>query len=274
MSARSHALIQRKPPTLPFFTMSSPDKVSNPLAVMTITALWKKFNIRQAVNFFANAWNNTTLATVQQGWSALLPELKPAEPEMRQVLDLMNEVLKAVCSVPAPGFEEVNREDLEEMLSDGDATNVDILDENSDDNGNAASDAEEPEQSKVTTQKPSHILGVCTSLYDMIQDIGEKEPGEREKIIGFVNQISSHYQKQYNDRMNDRQQSLIAHFLSRCQPAEEKERETEEDEEIDDIGELLADFDFTGFEDVLTYIREPGPDCGESEEGASIHMPQ
>ena len=86
------------------------------------------------------------------------------------------------------------------MLSDGDATNVDdILDGNSDDDGDAASDAGEPEQRKVTTQKLSHILGVCTSLQDMIQDIGENEPGEREKMIGFVNQISSHYQKQYND---------------------------------------------------------------------------
>ena len=83
-------------------SMSSPDKVSNPLAVMAITTFWKKFNIRQAVNFFVNAWNNTMLAIVRHGWSALLPELKPAEPEMRQVSDPMNEVLKAVCSVPAP----------------------------------------------------------------------------------------------------------------------------------------------------------------------------
>ena len=45
----------------------------------------------------------------------------------------------------------------------------------------------------------------------------------------------------------------------------------EEDEEIDDIGELPADFDFTGFEDVLTDLREPGPDCGKNKEGASVH---
>ena len=93
-------------------------------------------------------------------------------------------------------------------------------------------------------------------------------------MTGFVNQISSHYQEQYNDRMNDHQQSLITRFLSRCWPAEEKERETEEDEEIDDIDELPADFDFTGFEDVLKDVREPGPDWGESEEGVSVHMPQ
>ncbi|KAK3888476.1 hypothetical protein Pcinc_007470 [Petrolisthes cinctipes] len=228
---------------------SPPGIVSNLSAVMTITAFWKKFNILQAVNFLVNAWNNITLATVRHGWSALLPHLKSAETERRQTADLMNEVLKAVRNIPAPGFEEVNREDLEEMLRDGDATGSvdDILDEeDSDDGGDAASEAEEHEQRKVTTQKLSHILGVCTSLHEMIQDIGESEQGEKEKMIGFVNQISRNYQKHYNDRMNDRQQSLITRFLSQCRPAQEQEIGMEEDEEIDDIGELPDDFDFTG----------------------------
>ncbi|KAK3876891.1 hypothetical protein Pcinc_018354 [Petrolisthes cinctipes] len=244
---------------------------------MTITAFWKKFNIRQAVNFLVNAWNNITLATVRHGWSALLPHLKSAETERRQTADLMNEVLKAVRNIPAPGFEEVNREDLEEMLRDGDATGSvdDILDEDSDDGGDAASEAEEHEQRKVTTQKLSHILGVCTSLHEMIQDIGESEQGEKEKMIGFVNQISRNYQKHYNDRMNDRQQSLITRFLSQCRPAQEQEIGMEEDEEIDDIGELPDDFDFTGFEEVLTKVREPDT-SRKSEEGAGdgIQMPQ
>ena len=43
----------------------------------------------------------------------------------------MNEVLEAIRSIPAPGFEEVNREDLEEMLNSGEATSsvANILDE-------------------------------------------------------------------------------------------------------------------------------------------------
>ena len=83
----------------------------------------------------------------------------------------------------------------------------------------------------------------------MIQDIGESEPGEREKMIGFVNQISRNYQKQYNDRMNDRQQLLITRFLSQCRPAkEEQERGIADDGDIDDISELPDDFDFTGFQ--------------------------
>ena len=271
-----HARASSTPP--PTFSVSSspPGMASNPSAVMTVSTFWKKFNIRQAVNFFVNAWNKTTLATVRHGWSALLPHLKSAETERVWASDLMTEVLQAVRSIPAPGFEEVNREDLEEMLNDGDATSVaDILDEENSDGGDAASDEDEPNLRKVTTQKLSHILGACTSLHEMIADIGESEAGEREKIIGLVNQILRNYQQQYNDRMNERQQSLITRFFSQCRSAKEQESEIEEDEEIDDIGELPADFDFIGFEDVLTEVSEPDA-SGRSEEGreAGAHMPQ
>lgn len=115
----------------------------------------------------------------------------------------MSEVLEAVRSTPVSGFEEVNREELEEMLNDGDATCVeDILDEeNSDDGGgDAASGADDLDLRKVTTRKLSQILGVCTSFHEMIQNIEESEAGEREKKYWiFFYQISRNYQMQYSD---------------------------------------------------------------------------
>ncbi|KAG7154589.1 putative Tigger transposable element-derived protein 1-like 324 [Homarus americanus] len=222
-------------------------------STVTVTAFWKNYNIRQAVNFFVKAWGNTTKATVRHAWSALLPQLKSAETKRQQPAELMNQVLETVRSIPAPGFQEVTWEDLEEMMQEGNTNDVEDLleDEEGGESGNAASDAGETEQRKVTTEKLSLLVGVFTSLQEMIQDI-ESESGEREQVIGVIESISRKYQTQYNERVNARQQSLITRFLSQRRPAEEdQQREVEVDEDIDDIGEMPEDFDFAGFDEVL-----------------------
>ena len=59
--------------------------------------------------------------------------------------------------------------------------------------------------------------------------------------------------------VNTQHQSLITRFLSQRQPAkEDKQREIEVDEEIDDIGEMPEDSDFAGFDEVLEEVGEPG----------------
>ncbi|KAG7161156.1 hypothetical protein Hamer_G024210 [Homarus americanus] len=171
----------------------------------------------------------------------------------------MNQVLETVSIIPAPGFQEVTREDLEELMQDGNTNDVeDLLEEEGGESGDAASDAGETEQRKVTTQKLSLLLGVCTSLQEMIQDI-ESDSGEREQMIGFVKSISRKYQKQHNERVNARQQLFITRFLSQRRPAkEDQQRGVEVDEDIDDIGEMPEDFDFAGFDEVLAEVGEPG----------------
>ncbi|KAG7174512.1 Jerky protein-like 17, partial [Homarus americanus] len=226
-------------------------------STMTVTAFWKNYNICQAVNFFVKAWGNTTKATIRHAWSALLPQLKSAETKTQQPAELMNQVLETIRSIPAPAFQEVTREDLEELMQEGNTNDVEDLleDEGGGESGDAASDAGETEQRKVTTQKLSLLLGVCTSLQEMIQDI-ENESGEREQMIEFVESISRKYQRQYNERVNARQQSLITRFLSQRRPAEEdQQREVEVDE---DIGEMPEDFDFAGFDEVLAEVGELG----------------
>ncbi|KAG7154582.1 hypothetical protein Hamer_G020005 [Homarus americanus] len=172
-------------------------------STMTVTAFWKNYNIRQAVNFFVKAWGNTTKATVRHAWSALLPQLKSAETKRLQPAELMKQVLETVRSIPAPGFQEVTREDLEEMMQEGNTNDVEDLLE--DEEGGESGDAGDTEQRKVTTQKLSLLLGVCTSLQEMIQDI-ESESGEREQVIGVIESISRKYQTHYNERVNARQQ--------------------------------------------------------------------
>ncbi|KAG7176275.1 Small nuclear ribonucleoprotein Sm D3-like [Homarus americanus] len=202
----------------------------------------------QAVNFFVKTWGNTTKATVRHAWSALLPQLKSAETKRQQPAELMNQVLETVRSIPAPGFQEVTREDLEEMMQEGNTNDVEDLLE--DEEGDESGDAGETEKRKVTTQKLSLLLGVFTSLQEMIQDI-ESESGEREHVIGVTESISRKYQTQYNERVNARQQSLITRFLSQRRPTEEdQQREIEVEEDIDDIGEMPEDFDFAGFDEM------------------------
>ncbi|KAG7174700.1 Aminomethyltransferase-like [Homarus americanus] len=221
----------------------------------------------KAVNFFVKAWGNTTKATVRHAWLAILPQLKSAEMKRQQPAELMNQVLETVRSIPAPGFQEVTREDLEEIMQEGNTNDVEDLleDEEGGESGYTASDAGETEQRKVTTQKLSLLLGVFTSLQEMIQDI-ESESGEREQVIGVIESISRKYQTQYNERVNARQQSLITRFLSQRQPAEEdQQREVEVD---DDIGEMPEDFDFAGFDEVLAEAVE----LCETLVGLGVHL--
>ncbi|KAG7163412.1 hypothetical protein Hamer_G004552 [Homarus americanus] len=93
-------------------------------STVTVTAFWKNYNIRQAVNFFVKAWGNTTKATVRHAWSALLPQLKSAETKRQRPAELMNQVLETICSIPAPGFQEVTREDLEKLMQEGNVTQM------------------------------------------------------------------------------------------------------------------------------------------------------
>ncbi|KAG7164010.1 hypothetical protein Hamer_G014477 [Homarus americanus] len=124
-------------------------------STMTVTAFWKN-NICQAVNFFVKAWGNTKKATVRHAWSALLPQLKSAETKRQQPAELMNQVLETVRSIPTPGFQEVTREDLEELMQEGNTNDVeDLLEDEEGESGDAASDAGETEQRKATTQKLS-----------------------------------------------------------------------------------------------------------------------
>ncbi|KAG7158424.1 hypothetical protein Hamer_G007051, partial [Homarus americanus] len=211
-------------------------------STVTVTAFWKNYNIRQAVNFFVKAWGNTMKATIRHAWSALLPKLKSAETKRQQPAELMNQVLETVRSIPAPGFQEVTREDLEEMMQEGNTSDVEDLleDEEGGESGDAASDAGETEQRKVTTQKLSLLFG----FQEMIQDI-ESESGEGARDWSY-----RIYFKEIPDAVQ--RQSLITRFLSQRRPAEEdQQREIEVDEDIDDSGEMPEDFDFAGFDEVL-----------------------
>ncbi|KAG7168420.1 E3 ubiquitin-protein ligase SH3RF1-like [Homarus americanus] len=140
-------------------------------STVTVTAFWKNYNIRQAVNFFVKSWGNATKATVRHAWSALLPQLKPAETKRQQP-------------------------DLEEMMQEGNTNNVEDLPEHEEggESGDAASDAGETEQRKVTTQKLSLLLGVFTSLQEMIKVI-ESESGEREQgeIITVLRRVDENW---------------------------------------------------------------------------------
>ncbi|KAG7158331.1 hypothetical protein Hamer_G008982 [Homarus americanus] len=114
-------------------------------STITVTAFWKNYNILQAVNFFVKAWGNTTKATVGHAWLALLPQLKSAEMKRQQPAELMNQMLETVRSIPAPGFQEVTREDLEELMQENNTNDVEDLpeDEEGGEKGDAVSDVGE-----------------------------------------------------------------------------------------------------------------------------------
>lgn len=90
-------------------------------------------------------------------------------------------MLETVLSIPASGFQEETLEDSEGRLQDGNTNDIEDLLE--DEEYGESGDAEETEQRKVTTQKLPLLLGVRTSLQEMIPDFDEVlaevgDPGE------------------------------------------------------------------------------------------------
>ncbi|KAK3880665.1 hypothetical protein Pcinc_014823 [Petrolisthes cinctipes] len=78
--------------------------------VKSVKLFWKKFNIKQAVDFMVQAWNNLTPPTITHAWENLLPVAKQqqCEPTIQLQSALLVDALQSIRTVPAPGFEEVS----------------------------------------------------------------------------------------------------------------------------------------------------------------------
>ncbi|KAG7155142.1 hypothetical protein Hamer_G023065 [Homarus americanus] len=83
---------------------------------MTVQVFWKKFNIREAVNYLVSAWNQITNAPVHHAWMPLLPHLAKSQDSRQQQEDLLLETVQSVQSIPAPGFNSVNEDQINELL--------------------------------------------------------------------------------------------------------------------------------------------------------------
>lgn len=189
----------------------------NDAATQTVKEFWKQFNIRHAVDFFVKAWNGITVSSIKHGWKPLLPHLTVDEPA-ENPQDLMRATLDAVRSVRAPGFNEVDEEEMQELIHNPlrpEQTPEEMIEE---DEVEETEEEEQPQQvekrKEATTHELSVVLGVCEILKEKLEDT----PGisdSREQFLGYIQKISTGFQDLYNGKINDRHQALMTRYLKK-----------------------------------------------------------
>ncbi|KAG7165636.1 hypothetical protein Hamer_G013140 [Homarus americanus] len=128
--------------------------------VLSVKQFWKQFHIRHAVDHMVAAGNKITLATIKHAWKPLFPHLSNARLAVQRQADLLEAAVESARSVPAPGFCEVDAEQINEMLKENDEEMLDdVADESSDEAGE--DDAEEEPELRITTSNLSLILSTC-----------------------------------------------------------------------------------------------------------------
>lgn len=96
--------------------------------------------------------------------------------------------------------------------------------------------------SMVSPHANSHLPGLCSRLHEVLMTV-KKGADVREEMVGHLNKVASHYEREYNTRIHARQHALITRYTTRQQEAQKEEVALMEDEEDIDLLEL----DFEGF---------------------------
>ncbi|KAG7162094.1 Tigger transposable element-derived protein 1-like 90 [Homarus americanus] len=84
-----------------------------------VKQFWKKFNVKQAVDFLVEAWDQLSIATICHAWRHVLHGIPVA-------LDLARE---AAHSITAEGFSETTNEDILEVIRDPEMTADEMLED-------------------------------------------------------------------------------------------------------------------------------------------------
>ncbi|KAG7174063.1 hypothetical protein Hamer_G017784 [Homarus americanus] len=90
---------------------------------LSVCEFWKKYNIKNAVDRIFEAWLKINVATVLHAWTPLFAnseisgaEQTEASREGQSVAATLMDTVEAARSVPAPGFSDVQVEDLQEVV--------------------------------------------------------------------------------------------------------------------------------------------------------------
>ncbi|KAG7163041.1 CENPB DNA-binding domain containing protein 1-like 16 [Homarus americanus] len=91
--------------------------------VLSVCEFWKKYNIKNAVDRIVEAWRKINFATVLHTWKPLFANSKVSQAEQTEasgerqsVAATLMDTVEAARSVPAPGFSDVQVEDLQEII--------------------------------------------------------------------------------------------------------------------------------------------------------------
>ncbi|KAG7164493.1 hypothetical protein Hamer_G003705, partial [Homarus americanus] len=219
-------------------------------------------------NTIKNAWDRIVEAwrKINVAWKPLFAnsevsgaEQTEASGERQSVAATLMDRVEAALSVPAPGFSDVQVEDLQEIVGQHQQqpTIEEMLEEDEEQEEQQPTQEDDVKPGEPTTQQLTEMLLITiTCLSEQLEEYNTR-PLPQNLICPVLDKVMEEYKAMYMSRVNARQQALITRYLCKAQPVNALVSITLGDDDgiIDDDIEVLSDLlveglpqDFEGFD--------------------------
>ncbi|KAG7156225.1 Tigger transposable element-derived protein 1-like 45 [Homarus americanus] len=185
---------------------------------------WRVFNIKKAVDFLVEAWDQLSIATICHAWRHVLHGI-PGERRSQSVTVAVDLAREAAQSVTVPGFSETTNDDIMEVIMEPDVTIKEMVHDDDDvsEEAGGASSQEEQHLSHSNVRGAIECIGKAKLLLSDDPDANRYEIFSTQLL-----QPMEPYIKVYHDNINTSRQQSITDFFARNppQPAQASDSDT------------------------------------------------
>ncbi|KAG7168419.1 Tigger transposable element-derived protein 1-like 81 [Homarus americanus] len=221
---------------------------------------WRIFNIKKAVDFLVEAWEQLSVATVRHAWRHVLqgiPAVRQSQSvtgEVQTVAVAVDLAREAAQSVTAAGFSETTNDNILEVIRDPDVTTDEMVDDDhvSEEAGGASSQEEH-------RLSHSNVRGAIVCIEKVKLLLSDDPDANRYEIFTTqLLQTMEPYFKVYHDNINTSRQQSITEFFARNPPQPAQASDSDRGRNSDD--------DFEGFvREALTSVDDSDGDSPEGQ---------
>ncbi|KAG7165359.1 Tigger transposable element-derived protein 1-like 52 [Homarus americanus] len=214
---------------------------------------WRIFNIKKAVNFLVEAWDQLSVATVCHAWRHVL-QGSPAIRQSQSVTVAVDLAREAAQSVTAAGFSETTNDDILEVIRDPDVTTDEMVDD--DDVSEEAGGASSQEEHRLSHSNVRGAIECIEKVKLLLSD--DLDANRYEIFTTQLLQTMEPYIKVYHDNINTSCQQSITEFFARNPPQPAQASDSDRGRDSDD--------DFEGFvREALTSVDDSDGDSPEGQ---------
>ncbi|KAG7164183.1 Jerky protein-like 22 [Homarus americanus] len=221
---------------------------------------WRIFNIKKAVDFLVEAWDQLSVATVRHAWRHVLqgiPAVRQSQSvtgEVQTVTVAVDLAREAAQCVTAAGFSEINNNDILEVIRDPDVTTNEMVDD--DDVSEEAGGASSQEEHRLSH---SNVRGAIECIEKVKLLLSDDPDANRYEIFTTqLLQTMEPYFKVYHDNINTSRQQSITEFFARNPPQPAQASDSDRGRDSED--------DFEGFvREALTSVDDSDGDSPEGQ---------
>ncbi|KAG7156530.1 High affinity cationic amino acid transporter 1-like, partial [Homarus americanus] len=147
--------------------------------VLSVCEFWKKYNIKNAVDRIVEAWRKINVATVLHARKTLFAnseisgaEQTEASRERQSVAATLMDTVEATQSIPAPGFSDVQVEDLQEIVGQHQQqlTTEEMLEDDDEQEEQQPTQEDDVKPGEPTTRQLTELLTNIARLSEQLEE--------------------------------------------------------------------------------------------------------